>query len=69
MTSPHAPQQQPPAKERCPIDGHAQFFYVARGLAYRCRHCKQEHVVAWAEILKKYQEMRERDTNGTSKQV
>ncbi len=57
IESPTPQQNSQPVKERCPIDGHAVFFFVAAGIAYKCRHCKQEHVVEWAEILKRYTEL------------
>lgn len=56
IESPDTPQQ--PVKQRCPIDGHAVFYFIAEGLSYKCRHCKQEHVVTWDELLKRYAEMR-----------
>jgi len=43
-------------KHRCPTDNHVIFFYLESGMRYRCRHCKQLHVISWEEILQKYQE-------------
>lgn len=55
--APTTPISPPVRKERCPTDGHTILIYRAAGIQYFCRHCKQEHVVAWEEILRRYAEV------------
>ncbi len=37
-------------KQRCPATGTTQFYFTVQGLSYRCRHCKNIHVITWPEI-------------------
>lgn len=43
--------------ERCRSDRSTQFYWNARGLEYRCRHCKGVYLVPWEEILQHYREL------------
>ncbi len=55
------PAPHEPVKQRCPIDGHTAFLFVCDGLSYRCRICKQVHVVVWEDILQRYTALRKEE--------